>query len=104
MEATLRIKMISAIRKPVSTMLKSSHAYYQSWDISMPEWTGYTIKEASEKTGYNEEYLRRLIRQGKLESEKIGPFYFIRAESLEKFMAEIQKSDDARTGPRKKGE
>lgn len=84
-------------------MLKSSHSYYQLWDASMPDWTGYTIKEASEKTGYNEEYLRRLIRQGKLESEKIGPFYFIRAESLEKYLAEVQESDDARTGPRKKG-
>lgn len=68
----------------------------------MPEWTGYTIKEASEKTGYNEEYLRRLIRQGKLESEKIGPFYFIRAESLEKYLAEVKDSNDSRTGPRNK--
>ena len=68
----------------------------------MPEWTGYTTKEASEKTGYNEEYIRRLIRQGKLESEKIGPFYFIRAESLEKYLTEIEESNDARSGPRKK--
>jgi len=38
----------------------------------MPEWPSYTIKEASQKTGYNGEYLRRLIRQGKIEAIKVG--------------------------------
>jgi excisionase family DNA binding protein len=66
----------------------------------MPEWPSYTIKEASQKTGYNGEYLRRLIRQGKIEAIKVGPTYLIRVDSLEKYIAEIQDSDDARTGPR----
>ena len=34
----------------------------------MLDWPSYTIKEASEKTGYNEEYLRRLIREKKIEN------------------------------------
>lgn len=68
----------------------------------MPEWPSYTIKEASEKTGYNEEYLRRLIRRGKIEAVKAGPTYLISKESLKNYVAEIQNLDDARTGPRTK--
>jgi excisionase family DNA binding protein len=68
----------------------------------MPEWPSYTIKEASQKFGYNQEYLRRLIRQGKVEAIKVGPTYLIRVESLEKYVAEMQEADDARTGPRTK--
>jgi excisionase family DNA binding protein len=89
------------IRSPVQIMLKSSQPYHL-WDKYMPEWPSYTIKEASEKTGYNEEYLRRLIRQGKIDAIKVGPTYLIRKDSLEKYIAEVQESDDARTGPRKK--
>ncbi|MCB0172823.1 MAG: helix-turn-helix domain-containing protein [Anaerolineae bacterium] len=70
----------------------------------MPEWPSYTIKEASEKTGYNEEYLRRLIRQGKLEAIKVGPVYLIRAESLEKYVGEMKNIDDGRAGPQSKKE
>ena len=68
----------------------------------MPEWASYSIKEASEKTGYNEEYLRRLIRQKKIEAVKVGPAYLIRVESLNRYIEEIQAADDARTGPRSK--
>ena len=68
----------------------------------MPEWPSYTIKEASQKTGYNEEYLRRLIRNGKIEAIKVGPTYLIRVDSMEKYIAKVQDSDDARTGPRTK--
>jgi len=68
----------------------------------MPEWPSYTIKEASRKTGYNEEYLRRLIRLGKIEAVKVGPAYLIQVDSLEKYIAEMKDTDDARTGPRDK--
>jgi len=68
----------------------------------MLDWPSYTIKEASEKTGYNEEYLRRLIREKKLESVKIGTVYFIRVESLENYIANVQKTSDGRTGPKKR--
>jgi excisionase family DNA binding protein len=68
----------------------------------MPDWPSYTIKEVSEKTGYNEEYLRRLIRQGKIEAIKVGQAYLIRKDSLEKYLAEIRDSEDARSGPRSK--
>jgi len=93
--------MTAEISTPLHLMIKSSQPYLLR-DVSMPEWPSYTIKEASQKTGYNEEYLRRLIRQGKIEAAKVGPAYLIRVESLEKYIAEIQDADDARTGPRDK--
>ncbi len=68
----------------------------------MPEGPSYTIKEASQKTGYNEEYLRRLIRQNKIEATKIGTMYLIDIQSLEKYIEAIKGSDDSRTGPKSK--
>lgn len=83
-------------------MVKSPRKYYLLRGGYMPEWSSYSIKEASEKTGYNEEYLRRLIRQGKIEAVKVGPAYLIRVESLDRYIEEMQATDDARTGPRPK--
>ncbi len=68
---------------------------------TMPEWASLSIKEAAERSGYNEEYLRRLIRFKKIEAVKVGPAYLIRADDLERYMAEVQADDDARTGPRR---
>jgi len=82
-------------------MIKSPYYLFKG-ENAMPEWASYSVKEASGISGYNEEYLRRLIRQGKIEAVKIGPAYLIRAESLERYIAETQTADDARTGPRKK--
>lgn len=92
--------MSVAIGKLGDNMVKSSREYHFLRGGYMPEWASYSIKEASEKTGYNEEYLRRLIRQKKIEAVKVGPAYLIRAASLNKYIEEMQASDDARTGPR----
>ena len=61
-----------------------------------------TVKEASEKTGYNAEYLRRLVRDGKIEAILIGPVYLVRWESLRRYMTNITANGDARTGPKSK--
>ena len=95
--------MITKISSPAYPMIKSS-PYHHLRDDYMPEWPSYTIKEASQKTGYNEEYLRRLIRQGKIEAVKVGPAYLIQVESLEQYIAEMKDIDDGRAGPRQKGE
>ena len=63
---------------------------------------GYiTIKEASDRTGYNAEYLRRLIRLDKIKAEKLGTVYLVNVKSLDDYMASIKDADDDRTGPRK---
>lgn len=65
------------------------------------KWLGFlTIKEASNKTGYNPEYLRRLIRQEKIKAQKIGTVYLVDAESLDSYVESVIDPEDARTGPR----
>ncbi len=65
----------------------------------MPEWASYSIKEAAQITGYHPEYLRELIRAGRIEAVKVGQAYLIRVESLEKYVKEMQELDDGRAGP-----
>lgn len=67
----------------------------------MPEWATWSIEEASKKTGYNREYLRRLIRLNKIEAVKFGPAYAIRRDSLLKYIEEAEQID-GRGGPRKR--
>jgi excisionase family DNA binding protein len=66
----------------------------------LPEWASVSIKEASKMTGYNEEYLRRLIRLGKLEAVKVGPAYLIKLSDLERYVKEMTGTEDGRAGPR----
>ena len=50
-----------------------------------------TIRETSEKTGYNAEHLRRLVRSGKVRAELIGRVYFVDPTSLRAYMDEMSK-------------
>lgn len=68
----------------------------------MPDWKAWTVQEASEKTGYNAEYIRRLCRQGEIEHDKIGRVLLIKAESLMKYVEEMKSKDDNRYGPKEK--
>jgi excisionase family DNA binding protein len=56
----------------------------------------------SDLGGYNEEYLSRLIRNGRIEAVKVGPAYLIRVGSLKAYM-ESQDPSDGRSGPRPRG-
>lgn len=44
-----------------------------------------TVKQASERSGYSAEYIRRLIRNDKLEAKKVGTVYFVKVESLDSY-------------------
>ena len=61
---------------------------------------GLTVREASKKTGYNPEYLRRLIRQEEIEAELVGMLYLIDPASLGAYVERMKQSDDSRAGPR----
>ncbi len=41
-----------------------------------------TTKEAAERTGYNIEYIRRLIRSGKVDCKKFGRDWMVSLASL----------------------
>ena len=68
----------------------------------LPAWVAWTISEASEKTGYNPQYIRRLAREKKIEAKKFGPYFLIRADSLRQYLKEAQEAGDGRYTPRKK--
>jgi hypothetical protein len=45
-----------------------------------------TVREASQRTGYNPEHLRRLIRAGHVKAELIGRVYFVDLASLVEYI------------------
>jgi excisionase family DNA binding protein len=59
-----------------------------------------TIEEAMQRTGYKEQYLRRMARRGKVRAVKRGHFWLIERASLQAYLEAAQRSDDKRFGPR----
>lgn len=62
------------------------------------EWL--TVQEAAKLTGYHAEYLRIMIREGKIRARKFGPIWAINKPSLLKYLQFAEKSVDRRHGPR----
>ena len=60
-----------------------------------------SVKAAAEFSGYNIQYLRRLLRAGQLEGIKIGQVWLIKLASLETYARNGQMVGDRRHGPRK---
>ncbi|MGB2955608.1 MAG: helix-turn-helix domain-containing protein [Anaerolineales bacterium] len=58
-----------------------------------------TVKTASKFSGYNEQYLRRLLRGGIFKTRKIGQLWLIEQADFGKYFSEATKSDDKRFGP-----
>jgi hypothetical protein len=59
------------------------------------------VKIASELTGYNIQYLRRMLRSSLLKGIKIGQVWLIDMESLKAYFKFIESTSDRRYGPRK---
>ena len=59
-----------------------------------------TVQAAAELTGYNIQYLRRILRSGTLEGIKIGQIWLIEMESLETYLQHVETTSDRRCGPR----
>ncbi len=59
-----------------------------------------SVKAASEHFGYNGQYLRRLLRGGRVEGVKIGQVWLIKLASLEQHRRRGQTVKDRRHGPR----
>ncbi|MEI7847321.1 MAG: helix-turn-helix domain-containing protein [Chloroflexota bacterium] len=62
------------------------------------EWL--TVQDAAKLSGYHAEYLRLLIRDGKLKAHKFGPIWAISKFSLLAYLEIAHKSDDGRQGPK----
>ena len=58
-----------------------------------------SVRAAAEYSGYNEQYLRRLLRAGRLDGTRIGQVWLIKLASLEAHLRVGQLSRDQRFGP-----
>ena len=60
-----------------------------------------SVRAAAEYSGYNVQYLRRLLRFGELDGIKIGQVWLVRIASLDLYLERASGRDDRRLGPRR---
>ena len=58
-----------------------------------------TVKTAAEISGYNQQYLRRLLRENVFRSRRIGQLWLIERDDFLIYLANAKQSDDKRYGP-----
>ena len=63
------------------------------------EWI--TVGQAAELSGYNEEHITRLCRQGKIEARKYSIVWQVNRDSLLGYIAKVEKLGNKR-GPQSK--
>ena len=59
-----------------------------------------TVQAADEVTGYNIQYLRRMLRSGALKGVKIGQMWWIEMDALEAYLKSVRSTSDRRCDPR----
>jgi excisionase family DNA binding protein len=57
-----------------------------------------TVQAASTYSGYNIQYIRRLLRAGQLPGIKIGQLWLIEKSAFDKYISNAQFSEDRRFG------
>jgi excisionase family DNA binding protein len=58
-----------------------------------------SVQAAAELSGYSLQYLRRLLRCGKLEGIKIGQVWLIDKSAFEDYLEKAVQATDGRFGP-----
>jgi len=66
--------------------------------MAADEWL--TVQQAATISGYHAEYLRIVVRAGKIVAHKFGPVWAISKNSLLAYKQAAEKSDDGRHGPK----
>ena len=56
------------------------------------------VKEAAESSGYSPQYLRRLLRTGKLVGRKLGQVWLIEKSAFEDYLENATQAADRRFG------
>jgi len=59
-----------------------------------------SVKAAAARSGYSLQYMRRLLRTGKLAGLKLGQVWLIHMDSFEDYLANAESSGDNRFGAR----
>ena len=58
-----------------------------------------TVRTAANISGYNQQYLRRLLRENILQSKRMGQLWVIDQDDFLKYLRRAKKSEDKRFGP-----
>jgi hypothetical protein len=61
-----------------------------------------TVNEAAELSGYNPEYLRRLMREQKIQHRKFSFIYQVNRGSLLEYLKKAESTEDKRYSPKRK--
>lgn len=59
-----------------------------------------SVKAAAFHSGYNVQYLRRLLREGRLSGMKLGQTWLIDKRTFESYLVIAQQTNDKRFGPK----
>ena len=59
-----------------------------------------SVKDAAFHSGYNVQYLRRLLRDGRLTGMKLGQTWLLDKHTLEAYFENVKSARDRRFGPR----
>ena len=59
-----------------------------------------SVQVAAEYSGYSLQYLRRLLRNGKVEGIKIGQLWLVEKGTLDIYIEKAQDATDQRFGPK----
>ena len=58
-----------------------------------------TVYAVAELSGYNQQYIRRLLRQGVIKTRKVGQIWLIEKQDFCFYLDQAIESKDARFGP-----
>ena len=58
-----------------------------------------TVRTAAEISGYNQQYLRRLLRENTFRPKRLGQMWLIEREQFLKYLHEAKRAQDKRFGP-----
>lgn len=69
-------------------MNSEQHRQRKDW-LTLPDWI--TTEEAAEVSGYHVNYIRRLMRQGKVTGRKAGLMWWIDRDSLRSYLDTVKE-------------
>lgn len=64
---------------------------------TLPEWID--VRQASEESGYTADYLRQLMRDGKIDAKKRGTMWWIDPGSLRAYVAMVEELGSKKHSP-----
>ncbi|MGB2963331.1 MAG: helix-turn-helix domain-containing protein [Anaerolineales bacterium] len=72
-----------------------------SFNTIQSDFTGeyITVRTAAKISGYNQQYLRRLLRENVFQSKRIGKLWLIDRDDFLEYLSKAKQAVDKRYGP-----